>query len=151
MAVLAASCATGQEIALIGKQQPKIENGHDSPKCYGRSAGWPDTGFARWLWKILYSVSYYSVPQNKSNSELFANEHRLRLPIRPKSAKLPCAKQAKWMKDKRTHRFPVVRNRNYATLDHESRWCDRTQITDREGGGDFAFSADESKLLLLPT
>jgi hypothetical protein len=32
MAVLAASCATQDEAPLIGKQQPKIENGRMTPE-----------------------------------------------------------------------------------------------------------------------
>ena len=56
---------------LIGKQTPVIENGLLTPEvlwAFGRIGGVqvsPDET------KILYTVSYYSVEQNKSNSEIF--------------------------------------------------------------------------------
>ena len=58
MAVLAASCATQDEAPLIGKQQPKIENGRMTPEVlwsFGRVAGVQVSADGT---KILYSVSY---------------------------------------------------------------------------------------------
>ena len=55
----------------IGKSNPTIENGMLTPEALwamgriGSVAVSPDNG------KILYSVSYYSVPEDKSNTELF--------------------------------------------------------------------------------
>src|SRR5665647_1409244 len=71
IAVVAASCGVKDETPIVGKQQPKIENGRMTPEvlwAFGRVAGAqvsPDGT------KVLYSVSYYSVVENKGNSEIF--------------------------------------------------------------------------------
>jgi dipeptidyl aminopeptidase/acylaminoacyl peptidase len=149
MAVLAASCATQDEAPLIGKQQPKIENGRMTPEVlwsFGRVAGVqvsPDGT------KILYSVSYYSVPQNKSNSELFVmntdgsdKTQITKTPVREASAK--------WMKDGEHIAFLSSETGTMQLWIMKADGSDRTQITDREGGvNDFAFSPDESKLLFV--
>ncbi len=72
IAVLACSCMKQEEKApLIGKQSPKIKNRQFTPEVLwamgrlGSVSVNPRTG------QIAYTVSYYSVEQNKSNSELF--------------------------------------------------------------------------------
>jgi dipeptidyl aminopeptidase/acylaminoacyl peptidase len=149
MAVLAASCATQDEAPLIGKQQPKIENGRMTPEVlwsFGRVAGVqvsPDGT------KILYSVSYYSVPQNKSNSELFVmntdgsdKTQITKTPVREASAK--------WMNDGEHIAFLSSETGTMQLWIMKADGSNRTQITDREGGvNDFAFSPDESKLLFV--
>ena len=72
LSAVVSSCDTKKdETPLIEKQIPKIENGRMTPEvlwAFGRVGGVqvsPDGS------KILYSVSYYSVEQNKSNAELF--------------------------------------------------------------------------------
>jgi len=64
-------CSAKEYKSTIGKQTPKIENGLMTPEVlwsFGRVASpqvSPDGT------KILYSVSYYSISENKGNSELF--------------------------------------------------------------------------------
>ncbi len=72
VAALTCSCTMNKdEATLIGKQYPTIENRKFTPEvlwAMGRLGGVsvnPCTG------QIAYTVSYYSVEQNKSNSELF--------------------------------------------------------------------------------
>ena len=74
MALGIMSAATGINAAnndIIGKQNPKIENGLMTPEVlwsFGRIGGVqvsPDGT------RVLYSVSYYSIPENKGNSEIF--------------------------------------------------------------------------------
>ena len=71
LALAAAACSSKDEKGIIGKQNPKIENGRMTPEVlwsFGRVAGAqvsPDGT------KVLYSVSYYSIAENKGNSELF--------------------------------------------------------------------------------
>ncbi len=72
VAAFTCSCSMNKEEApLIGKQYPTIENRTFTPEvlwAMGRLGGVsvnPRTG------QIAYTVSYYSVEQNKSNSELF--------------------------------------------------------------------------------
>ncbi len=72
VAAFTCSCTMNKDEApLIGKQHPTIENRKFTPEvmwAMGRLGGVsvnPRTG------QIAYTVSYYSVAQNKSNSELF--------------------------------------------------------------------------------
>ncbi len=72
VAAFTCSCTMNKDEApLIGKQHPTIENRKFTPEvmwAMGRLGGVsvnPRTG------QIAYTVSYYSVEQNKSNSELF--------------------------------------------------------------------------------
>ncbi len=72
IAAFTCSCMKQEaEKPLIGKQNPKIENRQFTPEVLwamgrlGSVSVNPRTG------KIAYTVSYYSVEQNKSNSELF--------------------------------------------------------------------------------
>lgn len=149
LAVLATSCAKKDETPIIGKQNPKIENGRMTPEVlwsFGRIGGTqvsPDGS------KILYSVSYYSIPENKSNSELFAmnadgtDKKQITETAHRESA-------AKWMKDGEHIAFLSSESGTSQLWIMKVDGNDRNQITEREGGiNDFSFSPDESKLLFV--
>ncbi len=149
LAVLATSCATKDESPLIGKQNPKVENGLMTPEIlwsFGRVAGMqvsPDGT------KILFNVSYYSIPENKGNSEIFVmnidgtNKKQItKTPVREGSAQ--------WMKDGERIAFLSSESGSMQLWMMNADGSKRKQITEREGGvNDFAFSPDEKKLLFV--
>jgi dipeptidyl aminopeptidase/acylaminoacyl peptidase len=149
LAVLATSCAKKDNLPLIGKQNPKIENGLMTPEVlwsFGRVSGTqvsPDGS------KILYSVSYYSIPENKGNSELFVmnadgsdKKQITKTPVREASAK--------WMNDGEHIAFLSSETGTMQLWIMKADGGKRKQITERDGGvTDFAFSPDEKKLLFV--
>ena len=149
MAVLAASCATKDEKAIIGKQHPKIENGRMTPEVlwsFGRVGG---TQVSPDGTKVLYSVSYYSIPENRGNSELFVlnvdgTEKKQITTTSTREA------AAKWMKDGEHIAFLSSETGTMQLWIMKSDGNNRHQITTLESGiTDFMFSPDESKLLFV--
>ncbi|HOG06234.1 MAG TPA: peptidase S9, partial [Paludibacter sp.] len=69
--ILSTSCNHQSDKQVIGKQNPQIENGILSPEtlwAFGRVGGFslsPDND------KIAYTVSYYSIAENKGNTDIF--------------------------------------------------------------------------------
>jgi len=149
IALVAASCSSKVETPVIGKQQPKIENGRMTPEvlwAFGRLAGTkvsPDGS------KVLYSVSYYSVSENKGNSEIFVmNADGSDKKQITKTATREAA--ASWMKDGEHIAFLSSETGTMQLWIMKSDGSDRKQITDRkEGINDFTFSPDETKLLFV--
>ena len=134
---------------LIGKQTPVIENGLLTPEvlwAFGRIGGVqvsPDET------KILYTVSYYSVEQNKSNSEIFVmnvdGTDRKQITATPHRESA-----AKWMNDSQTIAFLSNESGSSQLWTMKADGSRRTRLTETEGGiNDFAFSPDESKLLYV--
>jgi len=149
IAVVAASCGTKNETPIIGKHQLKIANGIMTPEVlwsFGRIAG---TQVSPDGTKVLYSVSYYSIPENKGNSEIFVmNADGSDKKQITKTATREAA--AKWMKDGEHIAFLSSEKDNMQLWIMNSDGSDRTQITDRkEGINDFIFSPDETKVLFV--
>jgi dipeptidyl aminopeptidase/acylaminoacyl peptidase len=149
IALTAAACGTKDTSPIIGKQQPKIENGRMTPEVlwsFGRVAGVqvsPDGT------KILYSVSYYSIPENKGNSELFvmntdgSDKKQITHTATREAA-------AKWMQDGKRIAFLSSETGSMQLWIMNADGTDRKQISNREGGiNDFSFSPDETKILLV--
>ena len=144
------ACDTKKEDApLIQKQVPVIENGRMTPEIlwsFGRVGNVevsPDET------KILYSVSYYSVEQNKSNSELFVmNTDGSGKKQITKTANKEIA--AKWMNDSKHIAFLSNESGSMQLWTMKDDGTARTRLTDREGDiSDFSFSPDERKVLLV--
>ena len=144
------ACDTKKEDApLIEKQVPVIENGRMTPEIlwsFGRVGNVevsPDET------KILYSVSYYSVEQNKSNSELFVmNTDGSGKKQITKTANKEIA--AKWMNDSKHIAFLSNESGSMQLWTMKDDGTARTRLTDREGDiSDFSFSPDERKVLLV--
>ena len=150
MAVLATSCATKDSDApIIGKHNPTIENGRMSPEVlwsFGRLGGVQISPKGD---KVLYSVSYFSVPDDKSNSELFVmNTDGTNQKQITKTAVREAA--AKWMNDGERIAFLSSESGSMQLWIMNADGSNRKQITEREGGmSDFAFSPDETKLLFV--
>lgn len=134
---------------IIGKHTVNIKDGLMTPEIlwsFGRIGNVqvsPDET------QILYSVSYYSIPQNKSNSELFVmNVDGSDKKQITKTAVKETA--AKWMNDSKTIVFLSNEGGSMQVWGMKADGSSRHQITDREGGiSDFAFSPDETKLLFV--
>jgi len=149
IAVAAASCSPKEDSTVIGKQNPKIENGRMTPEVlwsFGRVAG---TQVSPDGTKVLYSVSYYSIPENKGNSEIFVmNVDGSDKKQITKTATREAA--AKWMKDGEHIAFLSSETGSMQLWTMKADGSDREQITKRDGDiNDFAFSPDESKLLFI--
>lgn len=150
MAVLATSCATkDNDGPIIGKHNPTIENGRMSPEVLwslGRMGGVQISPKGD---KVLYSVSYFSVPDDKSNSELFVmNTDGTNQTQITKTAAREAA--AKWMNDGERIAFLSSESGSMQLWIMNADGSNRKQITERDGGmSDFAFSPDETKLLFV--
>src|ERR1035437_1903364 len=149
IAVVAASCSSKVETTIIGQQQPKIENGLMTPEvlwAFGRVAG---TQVSLDGTKVLYSVSYYSISENKGNSEVFVmNSDGSDKKQITKTATREAA--AKWMKDGEHIAFLSSGSGTMQLWMMNADGSDRKQITERNGGtNDFSFSPDESKILFV--
>jgi len=149
IAVAAASGSTLAEAPIIGKHQPKIENGIMTPEVlwsFGRVGNIqisPDGS------KILYSVSYYSIQENKGNSELFTmNVNGTDKKQITKTATRETA--AKWINKGERIAFLSSESGSMQLWTMRPDGSDRKQITFREGDiTDFSFSLDETKLLFI--
>ena len=151
IAMLAASSCNkkGDSASLIRKPQPIVENRRLTPEilwAFGRIGNVqvsPDGT------QILYSVSYYSIEENKSNSELFvmnidgSNKKQITETAVRESA-------AKWMNSGKEIAFLSSESGSMQLWIMNADDSKRRQISNREGGiNDFAFSPDESKLLFV--
>ena len=149
LGIVSTTCCASNNDGIIGKQNPKIENGRMTPEVlwsFGRVAGAqvsPDGT------KLLFSVSYYSIPENKGNSELFvmnidgSNKQQITHTKTREAA-------AKWMKDGEHIAFLSSESGSMQLWTMKADGSDRKQISNREGDiNDFAFSPDESKLLFV--
>ncbi len=148
-AVTSCDTAKKEETKLIGKQTLTIENGLMTPEilwAFGRIGGVevsPDQS------KIVYNVTYYSVEENKSNSELFVinTDGTEKRKITNTSHR---ESGAKWMNDNRTIVFLCNESGSSQLWSIQADGSGRKQLTDYEGGiNDFALSPDESKLLFV--
>jgi dipeptidyl aminopeptidase/acylaminoacyl peptidase len=149
IAVTAASCAPKEEAAVIGKQHPEIKNGRMTPEvlwAFGRIGG---TQVSKDGKKILYSVSYYSIKENKGNSEIFVmnadgtDKKQITHTTTREAA-------AKWMNDNEHIAFLSSETGSMQLWLMKVDGTERTQISNRDGGiNDFLFSPDETKILFI--
>jgi dipeptidyl aminopeptidase/acylaminoacyl peptidase len=150
VAMLTTACGPEKDAGpVIGKQTPDTSKGIMTPEIlwsFGRIGAVqvsPDNS------QIVYTVSYFSIPENKSNSEIFvinvdgSGKKQLTSSAFRESA-------PKWMKDGK--RIAYLSNESGST----QLWVmnadgsHQQQITKREGGiSDFLFSPDEDKLLFV--
>ncbi|MDR2475019.1 MAG: S9 family peptidase [Bacteroidales bacterium] len=151
MLLTAAACGEMQknDAPVIGKPEIKIENGRLTPEALwafgrvGNAEVSPDGE------TVLYTVSYYSIPENKGNTELFSvridgsNKRQLtRTSARENSAK--------WTNSGKQITFLSSESGSSQLWQMDADGNNRRQLTDREGGiNAFAFSPDETKLLFI--
>ena len=149
IALTATACGNKDKSTVIGKQHPTIENGRMTPEIlwsFGRVAGVqvsPDGT------KVLYSVSYYSIPENKGNSELFTmnTDGSDKQQITHTATR---EASARWMKDGKRIAFLSSETGSMQLWIMNADGSDRKQISNLENGmNDFSYSPDESKILYV--
>lgn len=144
-----AGCTGEGDKNVIGKQNPDLSGGRMTPEIlwsFGRIGGVqvsPDGN------QLLYPVSYYSIKENKSNTELFvmnadgSDKRQITTTSAGEGA-------AKWMKDGKHIAFISSESGSRQLWMMKSDGSGRHRISDREGGiVDFLFSPDETKLLFV--
>jgi dipeptidyl aminopeptidase/acylaminoacyl peptidase len=149
IAVATASCSKKDEKPIIGKQHPKIENGRMTPEVLWSLGRVDGVQVSNDGLRVLYSVSYYSIPENKGNSELFvmnadgSDKKQITHTATRETA-------AKWMKDNKHIAFLSSETGTMQLWMMKADGTNRKQITKRkEGISEFLFSPDESKLLFV--
>lgn len=150
-----ASCGSSSEATkegdadLIGRSDIRIENRRMTPEALwamgriGSVAPSPDGK------QIAYAVTYYSVPQNKSNSELFimnadgsANTQITHSALREN--------QPAWIKGGQKLAYLSSESGSSQVWEMNPDGTERRQLTDYEGDIEgFAFSPDEKRLLFI--
>ncbi len=151
IALLTVSCNNEKtETNIIGKQNPEISNGRMTPEVlwsFGRLSGLKVSPDGK---KALYSVTYYSVGENKSNTDIFVMniDGSDKKQITETSAR---ESSSEWMKDSKRISFLCPDKKGVSQL-----WImnedgtKRRQISHNESGiNDYAFSPDEKKILYI--
>ncbi len=98
---------------------------------------------------ILYSVSYYSVEQNKSNAEIYTisidGTNNTCITNTPKGEYAP-----RWVKEGKKIAFMSAESGSMQLWEMNSDGSERTQISNKEGGiADYQYSPDNSLVLLI--
>jgi len=147
--IFSTSCNYRFDKQVIGKQNPQIENGILSPEtlwAFGRVGGFslsPDND------KIVYTVSYYSIAENKSNTDIFtmgadgSNQRQLTQTTAHEGS-------VHWMKDGKSLTYVSDESGSPQLWMMDAKGKNRRQITNREGGiKGFLFSPNERKVILI--
>ena len=152
-AVTLASCnggqGTGTADPVIQRSDIRIEGGRMTPEALwamGRIGGVAPSPDAE---KVAYTVSYYSVPQNKSNTEIFVMNAD-----GSGNVQLTCDRwqqnQPAWIKDGKKLAYLSNESGSSQVWEMNPDGTDRRQLTDYaddiEG---FSFSPDGTKLLFI--
>ena len=138
-----------EDSLLIRRSDIRIENKRLTPEALwamGRIGGVavsPDAS------KVAYTVSYYSVPQNKSNTEIFlmnadgSGNTQLTQDAWQEN-------QPVWIKEGKKLAYLSNESGSSQVWEMDPDGTDRRQLTDYEGGIEgFAFSPDGKKLLFI--
>ena len=150
-AVLLSACQTQKESSegIIGKSHPKVENGIMTPEVMytlGRVGGIEISPDKK---KILYGVTYVSIPENKSNRELFVMDidgsNKIQITHTPKSEQ-----NAVWINNGKQIAFLTSESGSSQLWIMDADGSNRKQISNQEKGIDgFLFSPDEKKVLFI--
>ncbi len=154
-AIALASCSgggtqgTGEAGEMIGPSEVKIADKRMTPEALWAMGRIGDIAVSPDTQKVVYSVAYYSVPQNKSNRDLYImnadGSHPKHLTYTPYQES-----NAVWIEGGKKIAFlsnESGSNQIYTILPDGN---GRTQITDYDGDIEgFSFSPDEQKLLFI--
>ncbi len=149
MALTAVSCSNSSDSPVIGRQYPEIKDNRMSPEvlwAMGRVGGVQVSPDGK---RVLYSVSYYSVEQDKSNSDLFMmnTDGTGKYQITDTEFRETAAK---WFKGGEKIAYLSSKSGSMQLWIMDADGSDKERVTDVEGGiSDFAFSPDETKLLYV--
>ena len=149
IAVTGASCNTTDKVEIIGKQHPQIINERMSPEALWGLGRISNVQVSPNEKQILYCVSYYSIEQNKSNTELFVMN--IDGSSKTQLTKSPYTEtSAKWYKDGRKIAYLSTESGSMQLWTMDNDGSDVDQITKIEGGiSDFLLSPDEESILLI--
>ena len=150
-AVLLSACQTQKESSegIIGKSHPKVENGIMTPEVMytlGRVGGIEISPDKK---KILYGVTYVSIPENKSNRELFVMDidgsNKIQITHTPKSEQ-----NAVWINNGKQIAFLTSESGSSQLWIMDADGSNRKQISNQEKGiNGFLFSPDEKKVVFF--
>lgn len=149
MALIATLSACGnsstEEEKIITKSDIKVENGLMTPEVLWAFGRLGEAQISKDGKKVVYSVTYYSVEQNKSNSEIFViNADGTDNKEITKTAKSENA--AKWVKN--DSKIAFIYEGQIWEMNPDG--TQREQITNREGGiDDFLYSPDNQKIMFI--
>ncbi|MGL4292318.1 MAG: prolyl oligopeptidase family serine peptidase [Bacteroidales bacterium] len=132
---------------VIGKSEIRIENGLMTAEVLQSFGRVGDVKLSPDLTKILYSVTYVNVPQNKSNKELFLintdGSDNTRITTSAKSENNPV-----WLDGGKRIAFLTSQSGTSQMWVMNADGSGRKQISNYEGGIDgFLFSPDQKKVL----
>ncbi len=151
-----AACGTSSDSSLnegpvIGKSSVQVENGLMSPEVLwemGRLGGLSVSADAS---QIVYAVSYYSIEQNKSNTELFSMQvdgsNNKQLTHTAASEHSPV-----WIKNDSKIAFISNESGTPQLWEMNPDGTGKKQLSNMENGVEgFRFSPDEQKVILIST
>ncbi len=134
---------------LIGKASPVIENGVMTPEVLYSFGRVGDLSVSPDRSRIVYQVTYVSIPYNRTNSELFVmnsdGSDKKQL-----TASNFRESQPRWIENGERIAFLSNESGSSQLWSMKSDGSDKRQLSDVEGGMDgFIFSPDETKLLFV--
>lgn len=147
--ILASSCNSEKKSDVISKNNPSIENGMLTPEVLWSFGRIGSVNLAANKTKLLYTVTYYSMAENKGNTEVFT----MNIDGTEKRQITQTAVHEgspQWMKDGKHIAFLSSESGSSQLWMMRADGSKRKQLTNREGGIDgFVFSPDESKILFF--
>ncbi len=134
---------------LIGKASPVIENGVMTPEVLYSFGRVGDLSVSPDRSRIVYQVTYVSIPYNRTNSELFVmnsdGSDKKQL-----TASNFRESQPRWIENGERIAFLSNESGSSQLWSMKSDGSNKRQLSDVEGGMDgFIFSPDETKLLFV--
>ncbi len=152
-AMILASCGgtkdTGEAGTIIGKSDIQVENKRMTPEALWAMGRIGDVAVSPDAKQVVYSVAYYSVPENKSNRELFVMNADGTANVQITHT----AKQengAVWIKGGQKIAFLSNDNGSSQLYEMNPDGSGRKQLSAYDGDIEgFAFSPDEKKILFI--
>ncbi len=134
---------------VIGKSHPKIENGLLTPEILNSFGRITDLQVSPDGKKLLYGVTYISIPENKSNRELYTiNTDGSNKKLITESAK--GENNARWVKNGEKIAFLSTESGTSQIWEMNPDGSDRTQISQYDKDIDaFIYSPDGKKILFI--
>ncbi len=149
LAISACSTDKNENGEVIGKSHPKIENGLLTPEILNSFGRITDLQVSPDGKQLLYGVTYISIPQNKSNRDLYTiNADGSDKKQITESAK--SENNARWVKNGEKIAFLSAESGTSQIWEMNPDGSDRTQISQYEKDIDaFSYSPDGKKILFI--
>ncbi|MGL5637503.1 MAG: peptidase S9, partial [Bacteroidales bacterium] len=141
--------AASEDSNVIKKAKVEVKDGILTPEILNSFGRVSDMQVSPDGKTVLYGVSYVSIPENKSNRELF----KISIDGKDKVQLTETAfseHNARWMKDGKRIAFISSKSGSAQLWIMDADGLNATQISNEEGGiTGFAFSPDEAKVLMI--